>query len=366
MTSRPSRSAIFLTAFLAALAIALGLFASVFVPLWRPILLAGVTAAALSGWNERLVRRLGGRRALASGLLVAAVVAVVVGPIATVTGLMVAQIVNGAQSLQATFEHGGMEGLIALLPGRLEGLAHGLKGRLPDSWEGLAGRAAEEGATAAGMLSTAFTATSEVLFEAAMMLIALFFLLVDGRKLVRWLCSISPLGEETTARLLGDLHRTGSSVLLSLVATSAVQGVVATIGFWIARVPQPLVLGLVTFFAAFIPSVGTSIVMLPVAALLLLSGHLVAGIFLAAWAILVTGTIDNVLKPLLTRGGVELHGGVIFFAMLGGIVAYGGLGLLVGPLVVSFLLALIHVGRRELAERRDSARVIVTDEGRGA
>ena len=125
------------------------------------------------------------------------------------------------------------------------------------------------------------------------------------------------------------------------------KGVVATAGYLIARVPQPIFFGLLTFLAAFIPSVGTSIVMLPIAAVLLLTGHVAAGVFLAAWAILVTGTIDNVLKPLLARGGADIHGGLVFFAMIGGLVMYGTLGLLVGPLAVSLLLALLRVAGRD-------------------
>jgi predicted PurR-regulated permease PerM len=134
-----------------------------------------------------------------------------------------------------------------------------------------------------------------------------------------------------------------------------VQGTVATLGYWIAGVPRPLLFGLITLFASFIPSVGTGIVGLPIAGALLLSGHYLAGGFLAVWTLLVTGTIDNVLKPLLARHGVQLHGGVVFFSMIGGILAYGALGLLIGPLTVSLVLALIHVGWREVSARRDAA-----------
>jgi predicted PurR-regulated permease PerM len=77
----------------------------------------------------------------------------------------------------------------------------------------------------------------------------------------------------------------------------------------------------------------------------------VGGVFLALWGVLVTGTIDNVLKPVLARGGVEIHGAVIFFAMIGGIVMYGALGLIVGPLAVSLFLALVAAVERERAAR---------------
>jgi predicted PurR-regulated permease PerM len=335
------------------LAVSLALLAAVLLPLWKPLFLACVLAAALSAWQEGLARRLGGRRGLAAGLLTTAVVLLVVGPLAAVAALLVREALSAAQSLQTTFQQGGVQGLVGLLPDSVEGWARRALDRLPSSWDGLAQRAAAQGAAAATVLSKALSSTSEALFDAAMMLIALYFLLGDGRRLIAWLCGVSPLGAGTTARVLGTLHRTGTSVLRSIVATAAVQGAVSTVGYLLARVPNPILFGLLTFFAAFIPSVGTSIVALPLAAWLLLSGHLVAGVFLAAWALLVTGTIDNVLKPWLARGGDDVNGVVVFFAMIGGIVTFGALGLIVGPLAVSLFLALVHVGWAEVASSRD-------------
>ncbi|MFL5271970.1 MAG: AI-2E family transporter [Anaeromyxobacteraceae bacterium] len=345
----PARSFPSRATFVAALLLAFTLFAAVFLPLWKPLFLAAVLAAALAGWQDGLSRWLWGHRSLAAGLLTLGVVVLVVAPLAAVATVLVREVVDAAQAAQQTFAREGLAGIVALLPDRLEALAHRGLGKLPQSWDALARQGAAQGAAAAGVVSSALSRTSSLAFDAAMMLVALFFLLVDGHRLVAWVCRTSPLGTATTARVLGDLRRTGTSVLTSLLATAAVQGVVATIGYVIAGVPQPLVFGLVTFFAAFIPSVGTSIVAVPIAVVLLLAGHVTAGLFLAAWAILVTGTIDNVLKPILARSGGDVHGGVVFFAMIGGIIAFGALGLLVGPLAVSLVLALVHVRWRDVS-----------------
>jgi predicted PurR-regulated permease PerM len=345
----PARSFPPRATFVAALLLAFTLFAAVFLPLWKPLFLAAVLAAALARWQDGLSRRLWGRRSLAAGLLTFAVVLLVVAPLAAVGTVLVREVLGVAQSAQETFAREGLAGVVGLLPDRFEGLAQRALDRLPRSWEGLARQGAAQGAAAAGVVSSALSRTSSLAFDAAMMLVALFFLLVDGHRLVAWVSRASPLGTETTAGVLGDLRRTGTSVLVSLLATAAVQGVVATVGYLIAGVPQPLVFGLLTFFAAFIPSVGTSIVAIPIAVVLLLAGHVTAGLFLAAWAILVTGTIDNVLKPILARSGGDVHGGVVFFAMIGGIISFGALGLLVGPLAVSLLLALVHVRWRDVS-----------------
>jgi predicted PurR-regulated permease PerM len=162
------------------------------------------------------------------------------------------------------------------------------------------------------------------------------------------------LGARLTGELLESVRGTSTGVLFSAFATAAVQAVVAWVGYQLARAPEPLFFASLTFFAAFIPSVGTSLVGVPVAVFLLLSGRWVAGLFLAGWSLFLTGTIDNLLKPWLARGRAEMHGGLLFFAMVGGILTFGPLGLLVGPVAVSLLLHLIRLGRRELGRRADA------------
>jgi len=138
------------------------------------------------------------------------------------------------------------------------------------------------------------------------------------------------------------------SVLGSTVITAGVQAVAATVGYLIVQVPHAVFFGLATFFCAFIPAVGTALVVLPLAGLLFLQGHPWKAVFLLAWAILVVGTIDNLLKPFLIRGGVRLPAAVIFLSLFGGIVLFGPLGFIAGPLIVTFFLSMLKLGRREL------------------
>ena len=70
-------------------------------------------------------------------------------------------------------------------------------------------------------------------------------------------------------------------------------------------------------------------------------------IFLAVWGVAVVGLVDNVAKPFLMKGDVEMHGAVVFFALIGGIAAFGMVGLLVGPLAVAMLLAILRMYRRD-------------------
>ena len=168
-----------------------------------------------------------------------------------------------------------------------------------------------------------------------------------GAALSAWVHQISPLIGRQTSDLLVEFRTVSKSVL----TTAGVQAAIATIGYLIAGVPQPFFFGPLTFFAALIPVVGTSLVALPLSALILLLGHPWKALFLVLWSLAVVGLVDNLLKPWLMRGGTRLHGVVVFFALLGGGLLLGPVGLIVGPLAVTFLLAMIRLGQRDFARR---------------
>jgi predicted PurR-regulated permease PerM len=172
---------------------------------------------------------------------------------------------------------------------------------------------------------------------------------VHGDELVDWLDSVSPLGPGQTRELLAGFKKVSFAVIVSTVVTAAVQALAALGGFFIARVPNPIFFGLVTFFMAFIPAIGAGVVCLTAALLLFVTGHPYMAIFLAAWGLGVVGLVDNVVKPLLIKRGMDLHGGVVFFSLIGGLAAFGAIGLLLGPLVVAMFLALLRMYHRDFA-----------------
>ena len=110
-----------------------------------------------------------------------------------------------------------------------------------------------------------------------------------------------------------------------------------------------------TFIGAFIPVVGAGAVVIVSAAVLFLTGHSTSALFLALWGVAVVSSIDNFVKPLLMRGKLEVNTGVTFFALLGGVATFGPVGLLVGPLIVAFFLAVVRMCQKELAVARVQA-----------
>ncbi|HEX9241007.1 MAG TPA: AI-2E family transporter [Anaeromyxobacter sp.] len=316
-------------------------------PFWQALFLAAVLAAALRDPMERLARLLGGRRKLSATAVLLALLAVVLLPVTWFGAVVVAEAAQGVAWLRDTLQSEGVSGLLQRLPDFVQRAVDALVERVPQLQEEVGRLAGQQGTQAAAAVGGVLAATGSLLLQTAMMLIAFFFFLVDGARLVAWLEAHVPLGPGQFRALMADFRQTSVSVLLATLGTAAIQSGLAVVGYFLARAPNPLFLGFVTFFLALVPAVGATIVVLTVAMLLAATGHLVAGLFLAAWGIAVVALVDNVARPFLLKGGMELHGALVFFALLGALAAFGPIGLVAGPLVLTFLVAVLRLYRRE-------------------
>ena len=316
-------------------------------PFWEALFLAAVLAAALKPLMEWLARRIGGRRGIAAGAITLALLLVVVVPLAGLGTVLVRQIVDGIQWVRDALQSEGVLGLVERLPASVQNFARGLLRLVPDPERQLRSLAGQQGGQAAALLGGLVAATGGLLFQTVMMLIAFYFFLVDGARLVAWVDASVPLSQGQFRALMEDFRQTSVSVLLATVGTAAIQSVVALVGYLIARAPNPLFLVATTFVLALVPATGATIVVVAVGGLLLATGHGLAGGFLVIWGAAVVSLSDNLARPYLLKGGMELHGGLVFFALLGGVAVFGGIGLVVGPLILTFLVAALKLYRRE-------------------
>lgn len=338
--------------------IAILLVGMVVLPFAAAFFMAAVLAGALSPLERRLRRFTRGRRNLSSSLILLGVVLLLVVPVAGLTAFVVREATQGYRYVSQTLRSEGVDGLVARLPDGVERQVRKLLERLNVDTEGSLNELNQEfgegvqtqGGKAAQAVTGAVAATGSLLVQTIFMLIALFFLLTDGRALVDWLEDVSPLKRGQTREILVEFRKVSVSVIVSTVVTAAVQAVVATIGYFIARVPQALFFGIVTFFVALIPAIGAAAVCLVAALLLFATGHPWAALFLAIWGVVVVGLVDNVVKPLLVKRGLSMHGAVVFFALLGGLAAFGTIGLLMGPMIIAFFLALIRIHKRDYGD----------------
>lgn len=322
-------------------------------PFWTALLLAAVLAASMRAPMAWLVARLGGRREWAAGLLVVTLIVTLVLPVAALLTVIAAQAVEGFRWLQEALTSQGIAALVDHLPRWLERLARHVLTSLPELLDQLEEQVGARGGRAVTALGGILAATGGAIVKLVVSLVALYFFLVDGHKLVAWLEANAPLAPGQFRELVGEFRRTAVSVLVATVATAGIQAAAALIGFLLAGAPGPLFLATVTFLVALVPAVGGTVVVLAVALLQYATGHEVAGGFLLVWAFGVVSMVDTLARPYLLRGGMALPIGIVFLALLGGVAAFGVVGVLLGPLVVTFLIAALRIWRRDVEDRDD-------------
>lgn len=313
--------------------------------------MAAVLATVTYGPYRALTARFRGRRRLAATVMTIGVVVLLLIPVTVIVTVAVREAIAAFELVRGALQEGGVNELVSRLPDRIEEPLRKALEMLHVRLDALASQATGGGLTVARVLGDLVASVSRFLFSLAMMLIAYYALLTEGERFLQWVEDVSPLRGQQTIELLSEFRTVSKSVLRSTVLTAAAQAAVATVGYVIAGVPQTVFFGFLTFFAAFVPSLGTSIVGIPLAVILFLAGDTWQGIFLAIWSTVIVGLVDNFLKPFLIRGGMQLHGVVIFFALLGGVIVFGPIGLIVGPLSVTFFLTMIRFGYRDFTPR---------------
>jgi predicted PurR-regulated permease PerM len=324
----------------------------------RPFAEAFIFAAVLAGtlWplQKRLSRKLGERPNTSAVIVCLGVILALLLPVGGISAFVVKETVAGARFVTETVRSSGVSGLIDELPDPVQRMADELLERFPIEEEQidatLKKQAGAQGGKAAGVVTTALAATGSLLVQTIMMLIALFFFLVDGKALVSWIEHVSPLEPGQTLEILREFRKVSAAVLVSSLATAGVQAIAALVGYLIAGVPHPFFFATVTFFLALIPAIGAGGACLAAALLLLAQGHVGMAIFLAVWGVVVVGLVDNLIKPLLVKRGLHMHGAIVFFALLGGLATFGTVGLLLGPLIVTLFLALVRIHQRDYGE----------------
>lgn len=167
-------------------------------------------------------------------------------------------------------------------------------------------------------------------------------LLINGDKLWDLVERIVvKLGGETASDLPEVIARTIRSVTTGVVGTALAQTILCVIGLLIAGVPGALVLGFLCFIVA-VAQMPTLVVWLPAAAWVFYTGHTGLGVFLLIWGFLLINTMDNILKPLLISQGAQMPLSVIFLGVIGGLIAWGVIGLFIGPTLLAVGLTMLR------------------------
>jgi predicted PurR-regulated permease PerM len=330
---------------IATIAIMAYLLIRVLDPLGGALGWAAVLAFLLLPLHERLTRKFKGRRALSAGLLTGLTPFFVMAPVALLSIAFAGQVVTllnymrGRSLLSYTEVLQRLEGYSVI-----GSAVHWARDNAPVSAEQVQGWLTEG---AQSVLKTAATLGGSValgvfgtLISFVMMLFLLFFFLQDGRAMLASLTRLIPMEPARRSQLLKYLADVTRAVVFGSTATALVQGIFVGVGFAIVGLPSPLVFGVLATIAAFLPA-GAAVVLVPAALYLMFDGRWGAGIFMAIWTAAMW-VVENVLRPLLTAHRAEVSTLAIFVGAIGGAAAFGVLGLVIGPVLLSFAVALLR------------------------
>ena len=204
-----------------------------------------------------------------------------------------------------------------------------------------------------GNLDSIFTSIAKVGAYAFVFLLTMYYFLRDGAMIKRRFISWSPLLDKHDEYISTTLKRAVLSVFGGTIVVSIIQGILTGLGFFLFGIPAPVVWGTMASIAAFIPGIGTSLVIIPGILYLLVVGNYTYAIGLMLWGLLAVGLIDNILGPHLVNRGVHIHPFLILISVLGGIVTFGPVGFVLGPLILALLFALLEIYRTSFTDLKE-------------
>jgi predicted PurR-regulated permease PerM len=317
------------------------LLAYVLRPVLTAIVLGGFVVLVAYGPFDWLVARLHGRRRLATWIGTTVIFLAVLLPTVLIGYLTVREAAAGIEwSARQIKELGGLSAIEKLLPRALAPQLKELAQRSSAGLAQLAGRVASLTPQILGAVGVVFA-------QLFLAVVTTFYLLRDGRAFVGFLRTVSPLRPDHTEAFLVEFQKVALGMFWGNLIAALFHGVAGAIGYWIFRVPEVFFLGAITMLASFIPAVGTFVVWGPIGVALLLTGHIWQGVGLLAWGAVIIGGIDNILRPLVSRGRMLLPNLLVFLTIFGGLAIFGLKGILLGPLCGSLAVTGLRLLARE-------------------
>lgn len=319
----------------------------------REFLLSVLMAAIFSGMAYPLysgfLRRMKGRRPWASVSTIAVILVVVGFPLLALLGLVANQAVEITQAAGPWMERqisgvGGLDQRLGELP-FLSDLP-GLRSLVPTGEEivGKVGEAVSAvGSFLVGSLADVTRGTLGFFLQLFILLYAMFFFLMDGRRILDRILLHVPLSPVDEERLLEKFVSVTRATLKGSLLIGIIQGCLAGVAFWLAGVPGAAFWGTITVVASIIPAIGVALIWGPAVIYLMLSGHPGAGLGLLLWSALVVSTIDNFLRPRLVGRDTRMSDLLILLSTLGGLILFGPTGFIVGPVVAALFVTVWHL-----------------------
>jgi predicted PurR-regulated permease PerM len=319
------------------------------------ILVIGVVMAILfHPVFNRVKARLGGRASLAALLTVLLIMVVIILPLLSFATALLGQAVDSINALTAWLREQNLTDL--LKQNKLYHYLDWLQLQAPfldfqkiDLQSNLIDLSKESGQFLLTQGRALLGNALGVLVNFGVLLFVTFFLMRDGQAMLERLRALTPLRSEQAEQIIARLAGVAKSVVMGSFLIAVCQGLVGGLGLWIAGIPA-LFWGAMMGFASLIPVVGTAVIWMPAALYLLLTGNWQWGLFLFGWGAVVVSGIDTFLRPAIMKGQARISTFFVFLAIIGGVKFFGMIGILYGPLIISFALVMLTIYGQEFSE----------------
>jgi predicted PurR-regulated permease PerM len=316
------------------------LFFTMIHPFLMAIFLAGLFSALARPIYRRLRILFRGHRHLASLTTLLLMIVVVLIPLLLLVGIVVGQAVDVSQKVTPWIRQNLEQ------PDQITAYLQGLP--IYEYLEPYRGTILEKAGQLVGSisnwivggLSQATFGTVNFLFMSFVFLYTMYFLQMDGGKLVRKILYYLPLNGDDESLMLNKFTSVSRAMIKGTLLIGVLQGGLAGIAFAVAGIDNAVFWGTVMAVLSIIPSVGSALVWLPASIILVMQGSVAGGVGLLAFCGLIVGSLDNVLRPMLVGKDTKMHELMIFFGTLGGILMFGISGVLIGPLVASLFITI--------------------------
>ena len=314
------------------------------VPFLASLTWALVLSVSFSHAHQKIEMRLK-HRGLAAAISVAAILILVVFPVVLVVQQLARETANGAVYVEAQIRNGEWREALAGQPTLARAVL----------W---VEQQLDLGGTAGSIASYLTTLGTSVLLNSisqfmnlVLTFYMLFYFLRDRRQIVRKLQTLSSLTSTETRYVLSRFVDTIHATVFGKLVVAAVQGTLSGLMFWWLGLPLPMLWGAVMGMLSIVPVLGAFVVWVPAAIYLTLEGDWGKALVLTAWGVGVVATIDNILYPMLVGDRLKLHAVPTFIGAIGGILAFGAAGLILGPAIISVTLALIKILKKRFDKK---------------
>ena len=307
------------------------------------IFLAGIFSALARPLYKRFERWYGGRRALASMSTLVVIVLIVILPLGALMGIVTAQAIKVGQTVTPWVQEQIAQ------PGEFQKLLNSLPffDKIAPYSETIWRKAGELIGTISqfliGSLSTAGKGAVNFLFMTFALLYTMFFFLIDGDKLIYKILYYLPMHDQDEQRMLEKFTSVTRATLKGTAVIGVLQGTLAGMAFWVVGIPSSVFWGTIMAVLSIIPGIGTALVWVPAAIILAAGGNYVRAGGLCLFCALVVGSIDNLLRPVLVGKDTQMHELMIFFGTLGGIIMFGVMGMIIGPIVAALFVTIWEI-----------------------